>query len=159
MLSGGCTKKILNSSWQLSYRHVGTIKKQHFPFSVRWWLGQTLSYPSQHYQQHFSSLALPKHQSCPISLIHYKFAAGVSSTLPLAPFLQGFLLVQNSLCLEGLQARILMRRCHFSALHGAKQAPGRHRSAFHASLAKKLSGGTSLGRQKRCVCHWDVSYF
>lgn len=51
------------------------------------------------------------------ALVHYKFAAGVSSALPLAPFLQGFLLVQNSPCLEGLQACTLMRRCHFSALH------------------------------------------
>lgn len=96
---------------------MGSIKKQHFPFSTGWQLGQTLSYSSQHYQQHFSSLALPKRQSCPDSLAYYKFTTGVSSALPLAPFLQGFLLVQNSLCLEGLRACSPMRSCHSSAPH------------------------------------------
>lgn len=78
---------------------------------------------------------------------HYRL--GVSSALPLAPLPQDFLLVENSLYLEGLQACLLApsRAANFDLSLCTIQAQGTQESAFRTSLSKKHSGET-FGRQK-----------
>jgi len=74
------------------------------------------------------------------SLCCCKFVAEATSGVRLVPFTQVFLLGQNSLCLEELQACCTTFQ---PSLH-AIQAWGKHESGFHASLAKKHSGDIFL---------------
>ena len=90
------------------------------------------------------------------SLSPGKFAAGASSALPLAPFPQCFLLVQNSRCLEGLRACCTTRSCHFSALPACKTSAGQARERF-SCIAGQEAQRSKFDRAERMLlidrCH------
>ena len=71
------------------------------------------------------------------ALSHCKVVVAASSALPLAPLVQGFLLVQNSLCLEQLQACCTIKSCSFSALPAGNTSAGQAREHFSCSTGQE----------------------
>ena len=76
----------------------------------------------------------------PGSFAHCRFGAGASSALPLAAFPEVFLLVQNSLCLAGLQACCTMRSCRFSALPACDPSAGQAGERFSCLPGQEAQG-------------------
>ena len=72
------------------------------------------------------------------SLSHCKFVVGASSALPSAPFPQGFLPVQNSQRLEGLQACCPIWSCHFLALPVCNRSVGQARECFSCITGQEV---------------------
>ena len=91
------------------------------------------------------------------SLAHCKFGAGASSALALPPFPQGFWLVQNSPCLEGLHACCPIRSCHWAALPACNRSAGQARERFSCITGQEAQRSRKFWKAKRMLvidsCH------
>lgn len=85
------------------------------------------------------------------SLARCRFGAGVSSALALPPFPQGFLPVQNSPCLEGLQACCPISSCHCAALPACNRSAGQAREGFSCITGQEAQRCSKFWKGERML--------